>query len=594
MTREIQERIQTLREHMKENHMDAYMIPSFDAHQSEYVADHWKSRAWISGFTGSVGTVVITMDTNGLWVDGRYHIQAEKQLKGSGIELFKISHAKDTSYIDWLRDTLPEGSSVGFDGKVVPQSLVEEMKEKLSKKKMTLNGKKDLVDLIWKDRPEIPKTQIFLHDVKFAGKSAKEKLSIVREEMGKKGADYYLLASLDDIAWLYNIRGKDVENNPVVISYALISQEKAWLFVDSSKVTEEVKKSLKSNDVEIKGYNEIQEKILSIEKGSSIFFDPDKINYWLYNAIPKGCKEIKERNITTDLKAVKNATEIKNWKACQIRDGVAMVKFIKWLEENVGKKEITEISAADRLETFRSEVEHFMGTSFDTIGGYKDHAAMMHYKATEEGQYILKKEGMFLVDSGGQYLDGTTDITRTFVLGDLSEEEKHDFTLVLKAHIALSRVKFLHGATGSNLDVIARQPIWEEGLDYKCGTGHGIGFFLNVHEGPQNFSPVPNTVTLEKGMVVTNEPGIYKEGKHGVRIENTLLVVEDEKTEFGQFMRFETISFCPIDLKGIDGTILTEKEKNWLNNYHKQAYEALSPYLNQEEKEWLKRETRRI
>ncbi|GAA0181313.1 aminopeptidase P family protein [Clostridium sediminicola] len=590
----VKDRIKALREQMKEKGISAYIIPSFDAHQSEYVADHWKSRAWISGFTGSAGTVIVTMKESGLWTDGRYFIQAEQQLQGSGIKLFKLDHSKGTSYLKWLEDSLSEGSCVGFDSKIFPQSIINDLEKKLCKKEITLNGKYDLIDVIWKDRPEIPSTPIFIHKTKYAGKSTKEKLVIVREEMKKRGADYYLLGSLDDIAWLYNIRGNDVPNNPVVISYALISKKNAWFYVDNSKLTKEVIETLKNNGVEIKEYNQIEDQIAGLHEGSKIFFDPDKTNNWLYNAIPKGCGKIKESNITTDLKAIKNEKEIENFINCQIKDGVAMVKFLYWLKKNIGMEDITEISAEVKLEDFRREAEHFIEPSFDTIAGYKDHAAMMHYKATKESDYILKKEKMFLVDSGGQYLDGTTDITRTFVLGEISEEEKHDFTLVLKGNIALSKVKFLYGATGSNLDIIARQPLWEEGIDYKCGTGHGVGFLLNVHEGPQYFSRNPSNVKLEKGMLITNEPGIYKEGKHGIRTENILLVVEDEKTDFGQFMKFETISYCPIDLDGIKVSMLTEKEKKWLNDYHKKVYKVLSPYLGQLEKDWLKRETRDI
>ncbi|XMB85250.1 aminopeptidase P family protein [Mycoplasmatota bacterium WC44] len=591
---DIKNRINALRREMKEKGIDAYIIPSFDAHQSEYVADHWKSRAWISGFTGSAGTIVVTMNESGLWTDGRYYIQAEKQLQGSGIKLFRAGKPTTPTYVNWLETTLTEGSSVGFDSKVFPQSIIKDLEKKFSRKGIKLNGEFDLIDIIWEDRPEIPMTPIFVHDVQFAGKSTKEKLELVRKEMNKQGADYYLLGSLDDIAWLINIRGADVLNNPVVISYALISNHKACLYVDKKKVIAEVSRVLETNGVEVHEYDDIKEQIAKLSNKSRVIFDPNKTNNWLYNAIPNDCELIEGRNITTDLKSIKNEIEIENLRNCQIKDGVAMVKFLNWLDENIVKNDVTEISAEEELKSFRSEQELFIGTSFDSISGYKDHAAMMHYKASEESQYTLKEEGLFLIDSGGQYLDGTTDITRTIALGDISKEERTDFTLVLKGHIALNQLKFLHGATGSNLDIIARQPLWEQGIDYKCGTGHGVGFFLNVHEGPQSFSQVPNTVTLDKGMILTNEPGIYKEGKHGVRIENTLLVVEDVKTEFGQFMRFDTISYCPIDLDAVNVGMLTEKEKKWLNDYHRDTYESLSPYLNESEKKWLKIETRAV
>ncbi|QLY80064.1 aminopeptidase P family protein [Clostridium intestinale] len=591
---DVKKRIEKLRNLMKENKIDAYIIPSFDAHQSEYVADHWKCRQWISGFTGSAGTVVITLDDAGLWTDGRYYIQAEKQLEGSGIRLFKMADIGVPSYTEWLKNTLKEGSTVGFDGSVFSVDLFKGMEKAFKSKNINIKIEKDLIDEIWKDRPEIPKELVFLHGIKYAGKYRVEKLNKVRVNMSSKGANYYLLTSLDDIAWLLNIRGNDVPNNPVVISNVLVGEDKCYLFVDASKVTHDIRLELETDGIKIKGYNEIHQILNQLTIDDSIIFDANKTSISMYNSINTDTTKIEEPNITTALKAIKNEVEIENLRNCQVSDGLAMVKFIKWLKESVTKEEITEISAEKMLEAFRRQQDLFVEPSFDTIAGYKDHAAMMHYKATKETQYTLKDEGFFLVDSGGQYFNGTTDTTRTIVLGKLTEEEKRDFTLVLKGHIALSSVKFLEGATGSSLDVLARQPIWEYGLDYKCGTGHGVGFFLNVHEGPQGFRKEPNSVKLEKGMVITNEPGIYKEGKHGVRTENIMLVVEEEKTEFGQFMSFEAITYCPIDLDAIDKDMLTDKEKLWLNDYHKMVYKRLSPYLDEEHKAWLKKETREI
>jgi Xaa-Pro aminopeptidase len=380
----------------------------------------------------------------------------------------------------------------------------------------------------------------------------------------------------------------------VAIGYTLISQQDTYLFMDERKVPSDVKETLEKDGIQVKGYYEVEQCLKNLEDQDHILLDPDRINFWLYNAIPEKCKKIEQRDITTDLKAVKNDIEIQNMKNSHIRDGVAMVKSLYWLDQNIGKEKITEISAADKFEQFRSEQEYYVGLSFDTIAGYKDHAAMMHYKAEPTTQYELKQEGMLLVDSGGQYLDGTTDITRTIVLGTLSDEEKFDFTLVLKGHIALSTVKFLKGTTGSQLDVLARRPLWEHGIDYKCGTGHGVGFFLGVHEGPQRISPHLVDVKLEKGMVITNEPGVYKQDKHGIRIENILVVIEDEETESGQFMKFDDITYCPIDLEAVNVDMLTKEEKTWLNDYHKEVYEKLSPYLNEEEKTWLRNETREI
>jgi len=578
---------------MKENQMDAYIIPSFDAHQSEYVAEHWESREWISGFTGSAGTVVITLEDAGLWTDGRYYIQAEKQLESSGIRLFRMADLGVPFYSEWLADVLREGSIVGFDGSVFSINMVEKIEKDLKAKSIELKMNQDLIGDLWEDRPEIPKGQIITHDIKYAGKSRVEKLNEVREEMKNKVANYYILTSLDDIAWLLNIRGEDVPNNPIAVANVIVAEHKCYLFIDSCKVPPLVKVELEAEGIELKENHEMAIFLGTLTGADTVVLDANKTNISLYNAINSNTKKIESPNITTSLKAIKNEVEIKNLKWCEIKDGLAMVKFIKWLKDSVDKEQITEIAAEERLEDFRREQEGFVGPSFDTIAGYKEHAAMMHYKANKETQFTLKNEGLFLIDSGGQYYDGTTDITRTIVMGDLTEEEKRDYTLVLKGFIALSAVKYLYGTTGGNLDILARQPIWQYGLDYKCGTGHGVGFFLNVHEGPQSIRN-NNNVILEKGMIITNEPGIYLEGKHGIRIENMMLVVEDEKTEFGQFMKFEAITYCPIDLAGINMDMLTESEKQWLNNYHQEVYTKLTPYLNEEERVWLREETREI
>lgn len=589
----IRDRVAKLRQLMKKNQMAAYIIPSFDAHQSEYVAEHWKCRQWISGFTGSAGTVVITLEDAGLWTDGRYYIQAEKQLEGSGIRLFRMMDPGVPSYTKWLADVLNEGSIVGFDGNVFSLDMVKQMEKDLKAKRIELKMNQDFIGDLWEARPEIPKGSMFTHDVKYAGKSRVEKLNEVREEMKHLGADYYILTSLDDIAWLLNIRGADVPNNPVVIANVIVAEHQCYLFIDSSKVPSLVKAELEAEGIEFKANHEIQTFLENLPSGDTIMLDPNKTNIRLYHAINSNTKKIESPDITTHLKAIKNEVEIKNLKWCEIKDGLAMVKFIKWLKNAVDKEEITEITAEEKLENFRRQQEGYVGPSFDTIAGYKEHAAMMHYKANKETQYTLKNEGLFLIDSGGQYYDGTTDTTRTIVLGKLTDEQKRDYTLVLKGFIALSSVKYLYGATGSNLDVLARQPIWQYGLDYKCGTGHGVGFFLNVHEGPQSIRN-NNHVVLENGMIITNEPGIYLEGKYGIRIENMMVVVQDEKTEFGQFMKFEAITYCPIDLAGIQMDMLTEGERQWLNNYHQEVYTKLAPYLNEEERVWLRNETRAI
>lgn len=586
--------IETLRRSMKENSIDAYIVPSYDAHQSEYVADYFKARQWLSGFTGSAGTVVITLDDAGLWTDGRYYTQAANQLLDSGIRLFRMVDPGVPSYTEWLRDTLKEGSVIGFDGKVLSINTIKNMEKILSSKSISLKIDIDLIDKLWKNRPSLPSDLIFTHDIKFAGQSRVQKLDQVRKKMKEKKANYYLLSSLDDIAWLLNIRGSDVPNNPVVISYVVVEENKCTLFINLSKVSADVEKELEKDQVLCLEYNHIHNFLHKLTPNDAVLLDPLKTSSVLYYDIPNHTTKIESLNITTKLKAIKNNTELSNLRTCEINDGVAMVKFIKWLKSSVESEVITEISASEKLESFRAEQEFFVSPSFDTIAGYKDHAAMMHYSAKEDTQYTLKNEGFFLVDSGGQYYNGTTDITRTIVLGLLTKEEKRDFTLVLKGHIALSSAKFLHGATGSNLDVLARGPIWEVGLDYKCGTGHGVGFFLNVHEGPQSLSKTPNKIILEKGMILTNEPGIYNEGKYGIRTENMMIVVEDEETEYGAFLKFEPITYCPIDLDGIDMNLLTDFEIEWINDYHREVFSKLSPHLNPDEAAWLEKETRKI
>lgn len=590
----INEKISKLRGLMKDRGITAYIVNTSDPHQSEYVADHYKGRIWISGFTGSAGTVVITQDEAILWTDGRYFIQAERELAGSEYKLYKIAIPGFPTYTEWLKDNLKDGDSIGFDGKVMAQSSVENLEKEFIEKNIIFIDEFDLVGEIWEERPLLSKGEAFLHDVKYTGKTGKEKIEEVRVHMKKQNANYFLLGSLDDIAWLYNIRGKDVANNPVVISYALISIDKAYLFTDKDKINKEVESFLAENGVEVAGYEEVIDYVKGIEDKSKVFIDKDRINRWLYKAIPSGCKIINKMNITTQLKAIKSSIEIENQKNAYIKDGVALVKFLYWIDNSVGNIQITEMSAQDQLLKFRQEQEGFIEPSFGTISAYKENAAMMHYSASENSNAEIKKEGLYLIDSGGQYFDGTTDITRTVVMGPITDEEKRDFTLTLKGHINLGNARFLYGATGHSLDVLARYPLWQEGIDYKCGTGHGIGFLLNVHEGPHRIAMVANTVVLEKGMIVSIEPGVYKAGSHGIRIENIVAVQEDIKTDSGQFMKFETLSFVPIDLEAIDANLLSEKEKIWLNEYHKDVYSKLSPYLNEEEKAWLKEETRSI
>jgi Xaa-Pro aminopeptidase len=590
----INERIAALRKLMQEKGFSAYIIPSSDAHLSEYVAEHWQSRKWISGFTGSAGTVVITLDKAGLWADGRYFIQAENQIKDTEIELFKMGIPGFPTYIEWICQELKEDHKIGIDGSVFSVNNVKSMQKNFAENKLEIVSDFDLIDNIWQDRPAIPTATVFEHDIKFAGKSRTEKFEEIREEMKKQKLDYHLLTSLDDIAWTFNLRSNEIQSSPVTISFAVIGLKSADLFIDPIKINDAVKVALKASSVELHSYEKITEFLSKIETDKSILIDPNRTNIKLKNAIPENCKIIEKRNLTTLIKSIKNETEIANLKTCQVRDGVAMVKFLYWLDSTIGKIKITEMSAAEKLAELRSTGENFVDLSFTSISAYMANAAMMHYSPSHENETEMKPEGFYLIDSGGNYLDGTTDITRTVCLGPVSDEMKRDFTLVLKSHIDLSLAHFLEGTTGANLDILARHPMWQEGLDYKCGTGHGVGFFLNVHEGPQNFSQHMINVPFKPGMTTTNEPGIYLENQYGIRTENTLLCVENRKTDSGQFFKFEVISFCPIDLNGILPKMLSKKQKNWLNNYHQEVYEKLSIYLNDEEQNWLKIQTSEI
>ncbi len=591
---DINNRIKSLRVLMNEKNIDAYIIPSSDSHQSEYTQGHFKSREWISGFTGSAGTIVVTKERAILWTDGRYFLQAEKELESSEVELFKMGENDVPTINRYLEENLKPLQTVGFDGKLFSSREVEAMKEVFSKKDIKINIDYDLIDQIWASRPELPEGKVFIHDIKYSGISTEEKLEHIRNIMKEKNTDYYLVSSLDDIAWMFNIRGSDVNYNPVVISYALISLNGATLFIEDEKLNDEVSSYLDKNNIEVKEYFSIQEELKMLSKEKTIYFDLSKTSIWCYENIPYDMKKLNGEDIVEGLKAIKNEVEIENFKKAQVRDGIAMVKFLYWLNSNVASGNITELSASEKLEEFRSEGENYISLSFETIAGYKDHAAIVHYSADRESNYRLKAEGMLLLDSGAQYLDGTTDITRTIVLGDISNEEKREFTLVLKGHIALSSAKFLYGTTGTQLDILARTPLWKDGKDYKHGTGHGVGYLLGVHEGPQRISSVSSKIKLESGMFVTNEPGFYKKDRYGIRTENILFVREEKETEYGKFMEFETTTLCPIDLRGIDKELLDENEKKWINNYHRNVYEKLSPHLDQETNKWLKVQTRNL
>ena len=595
----IKQRIEKIRDLMKEKNIYAYIVPSSDYHQSEYVGDYFKSREFMSGFTGSAGTLIISMDEAGLWTDGRYFIQAENELKDSGIKLFKMGEEGVPTIEEYLLEKLPKNSTLGFDGRVMSVKEGQSLANKLAFKGINIEYKYDLVNDIWEDRCSLPTEKAFLLGTEYSGESFSDKLYRIRAVMKEKKATTHILASLDDIAWLFNIRGRDVKSNPVVLSYAVISIDSVYLFIDKNKIGEDIRAELSKENVQIKGYEEVYEFIKNIDENEVVLIDTSKVNYAIYNNIPSNVQKIEERNPSILFKSIKNEIELKNIRNSHIKDGVAFTKFMYWLKNNIGKIEITEISATQKLEEFRREQDKFIEPSFSTIAAYKDHAAMMHYSATEESNYKLEPRDLFLVDSGGQYFDGTTDITRTIALGPIPENVRKDFTNVVRGMIRLSKAKFLYGCRGYNLDILARGPLWEEGIDYKCGTGHGIGFVLNVHEGPNGFrwkvrEDIDDTCILEEGMVTTNEPGVYVENSHGIRIENEIVVRKAEKNEYGQFMDFEVITFAPIDLDAIDESIILKDEKVYLNNYHKQVYDKISPYLNEEEKQWLKTYTREI
>ena len=583
---EINKRIEEARKIMKKYKVDAYIVTSSDYHQSEYIDDYFKGREYLSGFTGSAGILVIFKDEACLWTDGRYHIQAEKQLKGSEVKLFKQGNLGVPTYQEYIISKLAENSKIGIDAKILLSSDVNEI---LSNKKYKIVDF-DLLEEVWDKRKKLPNGKIFILEDKYTGKTYKEKVKEIRTTLKEKGADYNIVSSLDDIAWIYNFRGCDVIHNPVALSFTIISEKKSILYINEKKLDKKTQKYFKDNKIEIKEYFEFFEDIKKLK--GNILVDFNKISYAIYEAIGKNTL-INSMNPSTYLKAHKNKTEIANTKEIHVQDGVAIVKFMYWLKTNYKKENITEFSAEQKINSLRKEIEGYLDLSFHTISAFGKNAAMMHYSAPEKKSTKIE-DGVYLLDSGGTYLKGTTDITRTFFLGKVGKQEKTDNTLVLKGMLALSRAKFLLGATGTNLDILARQFLWNVGIDYKCGTGHGVGHILNVHEGPHGIRFQYNPQRLEVGMIVTNEPGAYIEGSHGIRIENELLVKEACETEHGKFLEFETITYAPIDLDGIIKTLLTKEEKQQLNEYHSEVYKKLSPYLNKKEKEFLKEYTKSI
>lgn len=593
MKQSIKERIHALRMTFRPNNIKAFIIPSTDPHLSEYVAPYWMSREWISGFTGSAGTAVILMDKAGLWTDSRYFLQAEKELEGSGITLYKEMLPETPSITKFLCQNLKPGESVSIDGKMFSVQQVEQMKEDLAPYQLQVNLFGDPLKNIWTDRPSMPDAPAFIYDVKYAGKSCGEKVAAIRTELKKKGIFALFLSSLDEIAWTLNLRGSDVHCNPVIVSYLLVTQDEVVYFISPEKITQEVNEYLQEQQVSLRKYDEA-ESFLNSFAGENILIDPKKTNYAIYSAINPACKVVRGESPVTLLKAIRNEQEIAGIHHAMQRDGVALVKFLKWLEASVLSGKETELSVDRKLHEFRAAQPLYMGESFDTIAGYKEHGAIVHYSATEESDVTLQSKGFLLLDSGAQYLDGTTDITRTIALGELTEEEKTDYTLILKGHIALAMAKFPAGTRGAQLDVLARMPIWSHGMNFLHGTGHGVGHFLSVHEGPQSIRMNENPIVLQPGMVTSNEPGVYKAGSHGIRTENLTLVCKDKEGMFGEYFKFETITLCPICKKGIIKEMLTAEEVKWFNDYHQTVYKKLSPSLNEEEKKWLLEATKAI
>lgn len=599
MNEVIRERISKLRALMAEKGMDAYIIPSADNHQSEYVGEFFKARAFMTGFTGSAGTTVITKDKAGLWTDGRYFIQAELQLDGTGVELFRMGNPGVPTVLEFLEAEMPRDGKLGFDGRLIGLQEGEGYIKQLSHKNVAVEYAFDLVDTVWEERPALSLEPVFMLEEKYSGESRVSKLERVRKAMRDAGASRHILTTLDDTAWLLNIRGNDVMYSPLVLCYAVVELDKLCLFIEESKLDSEVRGALSKDGVEFRPYNDIYEYVKGFRADEAVLIDPVRINYALYKNIPAHTKKIEKENPTILFKAMKNPVELANIEQAHIKDGVAFTKLMYWLKTNLGKMKITEISAAEKLEEFRKQQEGYLWQSFAPICAFREHAAIVHYSATPESDVEFEEGHFVLMDTGGNYFEGSTDITRTVALGEVSEELKHHFTTVARGMMNLARAKFLYGCKGYNLDILAREPFWSLDLDFKHGTGHGVGYLLNIHEGPAGFRwymmPGRNeSHNLEEGMVITDEPGLYIAGSHGIRLENELVVRKGVENENGQFMYFDTVTFAPIDLDAIAEEELNRDEKLYLNSYHKLVYEKLSAHLTEEEREWLKKYTREI
>ena len=593
----VPERLSALRKCMEEKNIDVYIVPTADFHQSEYVGEHFKAREYITGFTGSAGTAVITKTEARLWTDGRYFIQAAAQLEETTVKLMKMGEPGVPKLAEYMKEVLQAGEILGFDGRVVSVGEGKKYAAIAEKNNAKINDREDLIDEIWKDRPALSEEPAFDLDVKYAGETAAEKLSRIRGKMKEAGTNVHIVSTLDDICWTLNIRGNDIDFFPLVLCYGIITMDSFELYIDERKLDDDLKSRLIKDGVNIHPYNDIYEDVKRLGSDVTAMIDPGKLNYALFHNIPKKVKTVEMRNPEILMKAVKNPVEIENIRKAQIKDSVAHVRFMKWLKENVGKIKITEMSASDKLDEFRAEMGNFIRPSFEPISSFGEHGAIVHYTASPETDAELKEGRLFLTDTGAGFYEGSTDITRTYALGEVPQIMKDHFTLAVISNLQLGNAKFMEGSTGMVLDILARKPFWDRELNFNHGTGHGVGYLLNIHEGPASFrwKYVPgDTEVLKEGMIITDEPGIYIEGSHGIRIENELLTRKGTYNEYGQFMYFEAITLVPMDLDAVNPEIMTQEDKRLLNEYHTKVYEVIAPYLNEEEQEWLKKYTRAI
>ena len=586
------EKLALLRAEMKEQNIDAYIIPSTDPHLGEYIPDHWRIIGWLTGFTGSAASVVVTESFAALWTDSRYFAQAEDQLRDSGFNLMRPVPPDKTDLIGWIAENIDTGSKIGLDGRIFSVEQTRKFEQSLGNKSAVFNFECDLIFGLWPDRPLMPDSPAFDHSTRFCGKDRSVKIVEVREQMRIRGVDYHLLTSVDDIMWLLNIRGNDIKYSPLLISFAIVGYDQIMLFTDTNKIPLKLSTEFDKLGIVVFSYEEIVSILSALQPDSKILINAFTTSWTLFNSIPVGIKIIEDLSIPTCLKAVKNGVEIENIGKVMVKDGVVLTRFFYWLERNSGSEQLTELSLAEKLNVLRSEQENYLGPSFSTIVAFNEHGALPHYSASPESDFVIGTEGILLVDSGGQYLDGTTDITRTIAFGKPTTQQIRDFTYVMKGTINLSLAKFPAGTRGYQLDILAREALWEKGLNYGHGTGHGVGFCLNVHEGPQNIGQGSGSaIIIEPGMLISDEPAIYREGEYGIRIENLVLCYEDEETEFGRFLKFDTLSLCYIDKSLIDISLLDKKEIDWLNFYHAEVYDKLNLYLTAEERIWLKDKT---